>query len=315
MRAARPQPATCGVLSGHTPRTIVTPMGDAEKKPDDRVLGRLQLDATPTWHTHCKGAQAGTWEDCSSRPQIPPRRFTSVQSSAKAAHATLSKDIVAASTMSGTGSAAEEPKSPVAPRSHSTHHCSAGEKLAHPGPARRPPSVVADAIHARARADAATKAAEAAAVEAEAKAYRVLELQGSATKDLSPEEAWQVVKAPREAKAAAVAAEVALTAAERLVADARAAELNALSQHANEHVRTFHGTRAVRALTSLSSFVKGERARVFADDLSRAEVCNLSQPHTKLPLSPFALRRRSVLAAYARGDIPLSPAHSPRPRA
>ena len=318
----RSQVTAAGILSG-----VNTPQMDArctgkEESPGDCNLVRPHLEhATPMWHTHCGGVpqdtKAGaTCEDRSREHQTPPRRFARNLSSAKAAARLILPDgSVAASATLVSCRAAEQPTSPVVPTSHSLRVSSAGEKLEHPRPARRPPSVVADAVDARARADEATKAAEAAAVEAEAKARRVLELQGLPTKGLSPEEAWQVVKAPREAKAAAVAAEVALTIAERLVADARAAELDALSQHSNEHVRTFHGTSAVRALTSLSSFVKGERARVLADELSRAEVCSLVQTHSAHPLCPSAVHRRAALAVYAQSATPPSPAHSPRPRA
>lgn len=84
-------------------------------------------------------------------------------------------------------------------------------------------------------------------------------MQKQDTSTLDAVAAWEVKKAPREAQAAAKAAKLAQSEAERASYLSRCADLSALAYHPNANVR--HFSRApVKALTDLERFVKDARA-------------------------------------------------------
>ena len=174
-----------------------------------------------------------------------------------------------------------------------------------------------EAADAKERAVAAAKTAGAMSAEAAAKAARAAEVKGCDTSGLSPDAAWSITKAPREAAAAARAANAARVEAENAALASRRAELGELAHHENEHVRYFSRAPA-QALSNLATFVQNERELTHRHGAAIGDALALCSERASerathwatpaLPVIPLAERVKFTSDVVA---VPLAMPHSP----
>jgi hypothetical protein len=114
---------------------------------------------------------------------------------------------------------------------------------------------------------------------------------------LSAVEEWEArVAAPRRAAAAAISAQKAKAEAERQAAAVRAAEIAALTQHANHYWRQVGHSHAVQTLSALHRFLAQERLHL-NDAALHLTTVDRSTTSTRIPL-PLLTRRRVVIEAF-----------------
>jgi hypothetical protein len=114
---------------------------------------------------------------------------------------------------------------------------------------------------------------------------------------LSAVEEWEArVAAPRRAAAAAISAQKAKVESERQAAAVRAAEIAALTQHANQYWRQVGHSHAVQTLSALHRFLALERLHLNDAALTIGTTIDRSTS-TRIPL-PLLTRRRVAIEAF-----------------
>lgn len=113
---------------------------------------------------------------------------------------------------------------------------------------------------------------------------------------LSAVEEWEArVAAPRRAAAAAISAPKAKVESERQAAAVRAAEIAALTQHANQYWRQVGHSHAVQMLSVLHRFLALERLHLSNAALHLTTIDRSTS--TRIPL-PLLTRRRVAIEAF-----------------